>query len=248
MLTEALHGTVDRGVFRARRTDSAGADRALVTLAPPQTVPRARLHQRLEMTGTKVAALRHLGPLEDGAGRYDGMVEDEPAGRPLRGRRLTPHQAIDLAIDLCDAVGEAGQCGAVLGGLRPELIYVDDRARLTRMAPRCEPFLATSAPPCSGTPHCFDYLYAAPELSAAPPPTTAADVFSIAAVLAELIAGEHPFVGDDPNSQLHAIACGDRRPWRGPAALAPVIDRGLATDPSRRLGLCDLANLLRALR
>lgn len=247
-ITEVLYGSADRGLFRARRTDGHETGTALVTLAPPQKLDYPELHRNLAMTGTGVAALRYVGPLEAQGGRYDGLVEDEPAGRPLRGRAPSPRQAADLIIALCEVVDDVGAYGWVLRGIRPELVYTDDAFGLTGVAPRCEPFLYTASPACSGTPHCFDLLYSAPEVLKLRAPTPAADVFSLAAILAEVTGGEHPFAGDDPITQLHSITGGERRRWRGPAVLRAVIDAGLDADPGSRPEPLALADQLRGLR
>ncbi|MEJ7602670.1 MAG: sigma-70 family RNA polymerase sigma factor [Kofleriaceae bacterium] len=114
--------------------------------------------------------------------------------------------------------------------MRPELIYVDGTS-IIAIAPRCEPFLMTAAPSSQGVIHPFDHYYLAPELLRLQPPTAAADVFSLGALLAMLVTGEHPFVGDMPYEQLVAILRGDRRPWTGPADLAAVVARALDPDP-----------------
>ncbi len=240
-ITECLAGEAARGQFRVRSRTGTG----LLTTAPKQQSTIDALYRRFTSAAPGVADLRYIGPLETSYARYDGLIEDEPAGGPLRGRAIDAATACSIVAEACDAVARAHATGFVLGGLRPELVYVDDAAHVTGLAPRCEPFLMTATPPCSGVPHCFDYVYMAPEMLALSPPTAASDVFSLAAILAELVAGEHPFAGDDPMQQLIAVGGNRRRPWRGPEHLRAVIDRGLDPDPGRRPAVDELASVLR---
>jgi len=162
----------------------------------------------------------------------------------MRGRAL----ALALLLVSGGAAGHAAGCA--LGGLRPELVYVESRTALivTAIAPRAERFWATAERRSYGVPPCFEQFFQAPELLARPfdPPGAAADVFSLAAMLAGWLAGEHPFEGDGADQAI-SIAIGRRRAWRGPAELAAILDGGLAVDPSVRTPLDVLTAELRRL-
>jgi protein kinase-like protein len=240
-ITEWLAGEQARGRYRVR---AAGGGRGLLTLAPTQKRTTAELYGRFTSVALGVAELRYVGPLETNAGRYDGLIEDEPAGTPLAERTIDA--PIALVASLCELVARAHVTGFVAAGLRPELVYVDDEERVTAVAPRCEPFLFTAGTSSSGVLHCFDHYFAAPEvLRTKPPPLTgAADVFSLTAILARLVTGEHPFDGDDATTQLFSITGNRRRPWRGPEGLGALVDRGLAPDPQRRPSARELGQAL----
>jgi serine/threonine protein kinase len=225
-------GAVQRGVFRARGPTGT----ALVTLAPPQ-----ERTLDLALPSPRIAELLHIGPLSTPS--FDGLVEAEPAGAPLGERRLPLADALAIARDACEIVDQAHQRGLVLRAMRPELVYVDG-PRVTGIAPRCETFLSTSTPPCHGVPHPFDHFYLAPELLQLREPTRAADVFSLGAMLAMMVTGEHPFTGDLPWDQLVSITRGERRPWRGPADLRAIVDRTLDPDPTARPTAAQLASEL----
>lgn len=241
-LTECLAGEPARGRYRARGRDGASA---LVTLAHYQRGPVDLDHYA--MRAPRIATLRHVGRLEPPLGRYDGLVEDEPAGAVLADLPAPPLDvALAIVIDGCELVDAAHAAGIVLRGLRPELIYVDG-PRITGVAPRCEEFMATSTPPSSGVLHPFLRYYLAPEILRLQPVTPAADVFSLGAILGELATGEHPFEGEHILDQLYAVTGNARRPWRGPDPLRAIVDRAVAPDPGRRPSAGELhAQLLHA--
>jgi serine/threonine protein kinase len=204
-----------------------------LTVAPAQKLSIAELYQRFTSAAVSIAALEYIGPLETSAGRYDGLIEREPAGAPLTGRKLGDRAARTLVAQLCEIVARAHATGFILDGIRPELVYVDEQLRVTGIAPRCERFLMTATSPSMGVMHCFDHVYSAPEASRAALPGPPADVFALTALLAELVADEHPFVGDDPMTQLFSVSANTRRPWRGPEELRELVARGLASNAHR---------------
>lgn len=248
VIVEPLRGGPDRGMYRARIDTT---DRhAIVTLGPSQTEPEAVLHSRLALPVQGIAPLLYVGRLEaETEARYTGMVEHEPTGKPAS---HALHPPLDIAtcarlsVALAAIVRRAHANDHVIGGLRPELIYVADRPpRITAIAPRCERFLLTAGQVDYGVPPCFDRFYLAPETIIAPfaPLTVAGDVFSLAAIAALWATGEHPFEGEGM-TQVAAIVGNRRRPWRGSPALAEVIDAGLAADPAQRLSLTTLMERL----
>jgi hypothetical protein len=240
-ITETLRGTPDRGMFRARAPGAAAS--YLVTLSPPQDRTPAELGAVLALEVPGIAPLALIGPLEPPSeAAHDGMVEVEPPGVPASDLALplAPPVAAALALEVARIAAAAHAVGFAIGGLRPELVYVQSAAApvITSVAPRAERFWLTGKPRCYGVAPCFDQFFHAPELLARPhdPPAASGDVFAIAAMLACWLAGEHPFDGEGP-SQAIAIATGRRRPWRGPAELEAILDRALALEPAVRTSL-----------
>ncbi len=208
-----------------------------------QTEELGEVFQRLEMTADGVATLRDVLPLEHPlGGEYACLVEELPAGRPSTELRwpLELRTAARLGLGICDALSDAHDYGWVLGGMRPELVFVDgDQPAFTEVAPRAEIFFQTSSPSSVGAPHPFDHLYMAPELLALGKPGVDADVFSLCAMLAAWTDAP-PFEGDSAAAQLFAITAGKRRTYRGPDQLRALIDAGLAAVVAARPGLGDL--------
>lgn len=221
-IVECIRGEVLRGMFRAR----GPLGNALVTLGPRQ---KATLD--LAFASDRITPLLHIGPLSTSG--FDGMIEAEPAGEPIGERQLPLADALAIVRDTCAIVDAAHRRGLILRGLRPELVYVQG-TRVTAIAPRCEPFLMTAQPSSQGVVHPFDHYYLAPEILRLREPTAAADVFSLGALLAMLVTGEHPFTGDLPPLQLVSVSRDERRPWTGPPELRAIVDGALAADPAKR--------------
>jgi hypothetical protein len=249
-IVEHLHGSPDRGMYRARERGSG--NHVLVTLGPPQQIDSDTLRTRLALAASGIAPLVHIGRLESlTEARFEGMVEAEPAGKPasdVLALPVDPGLAVRIALAITKPLAAAHATAAVVRGLRPELVYLEGDPSapvLAGIAPRCEAFLTTAEPRGYGVPPCFDHFYQAPEVLARPfdAPSPRADVFSLCAVLAHWVSGEPPFQGEGA-MQAIAIATGQRRRWRGPAALGAILDAGLHPLPEQRTSLSELVTSL----
>jgi len=237
-IAERLSGGPDRGLYRA--IEVATGRRALVTTSAPQRRSTDELGTALTLEVPGIARLRHVGPVA--GSDHVALVEDEPPGAPeFASEPMTQLRVAALGVGVANIVAAAHARGFVLGGLRPQLIYVDGD-HVIAIAPRCEPFLATAQPRGYGVAPCFDDCYVAPEVLASEPATPASDVFSLCAVLARWATGEHPFDGVGA-TQIVSIATGRRRAWRGDRLLGLILDGGLAAVEDRT-SLADLIGRL----
>jgi serine/threonine-protein kinase len=105
----------------------------------------------------------------------------EMAGRPMNVRR-----AMELAIQIADAVADAHAAGFLHGGLSPESIVVTAKGRAK--IPAFE--LASRSGFDQGGTRLFDYD--APEEANGQRPDDRADVFSVGAILYEMLASRRP--------------------------------------------------------
>jgi serine/threonine protein kinase len=246
VITDAIRGDDARGMFRAV---DAARRRLLVTVTSRQTRPLDVLADELDIQVDGVARLRDISPLGDS---HVAMVEEEPAGVPSSDHALPlrPGAAVALAGELAAVLERAHAEGLVILGVRPELVYLEERGgalHVSGLAPRADLFV-TGATAVYGAKPLFDQLFAAPELLTMQTRLVgpASDVFSLAAVVAVWLTGEHPFEGETPTAQLGAIVNGRGRPWRGPAALGMALSRGLERAPAARPSLSQLIAGLRA--
>lgn len=240
VIRDWIRGEPARGMGRA--LNRLGTERFLVTMGTKQSRPIEQRQRELALDIDGVARLRHIGPVAGHEEELDAMVEDEPAGRPSAelALPLAPQTTVELALELAGVLERAHSAGQVLRHLRPELIYVVERAsvRLSAIAPRADLFLSGVTTPCYGVPALFHAPFAAPEVMAMREPATpAADVFSLCAVLCVWLTGEHPFAGDTPMAQIDAMVRNQGRPWRGPMKLGIALGPGLDPDPARRPSL-----------
>ena len=165
------------------------------------------------------------------------------AGGSLRDRlardgRLPVGDVVRLLCQLADALAHAHACGVVHGDVKPENVLLDDDGRALLVdfgAVRLGGRAGDAAAPVVGTP-----LYMSPEQAAGEPALDArSDVYSLAVLGFELLAGRPPFGGASPRAVLLAHLGEPVPSLRAirpevPAALARTIERGLAKDPAAR--------------
>lgn len=188
------------------------------------------------------------------------LVMDLVRGTDLRSRlererRLVPEAAVAIAIDVADGLAAAHAAGVVHRDVKPENVLLDSAvaagpggappALLTDfgIARLVDSPRRTRATRIIGTP---DYL--APEIIEGLPPRASVDIYALATVLYELLAGFTPFGGGHPGAVLRRHVTETVAPlpglhedlWR---ILAPC----LAKAPASRLTAGELATRLRDL-
>ena len=193
----------------------------------------------------------HLaGQLPDGAlyivmEFLDGLSLQSALAAAAEGR-MTLQRALHLAIQLCDAVGEAHAQGIVHRDLKPENVMLVKRgddpdfikvldfgiARLTWS----DHSMATATGLIFGTAR-----YISPEGAQGQHVSPASDVYSLATLLYQMLAGRAPFDADqavalliqqihDPAPPLQSLEHGSRVP----DPIAAAVMRNLAKDPAQR--------------
>ncbi|MGA6157859.1 serine/threonine-protein kinase [Stenotrophomonas sp. NPDC087984] len=188
-----------------------------------------------------------------------------------RERRLAPEAAVAIAVDIADALSAAHAAGVVHRDVKPENVLLDmggplgpggaHPALLTdfgiaRLVDEPTPIRAQPARdrassqgrspnPRSviGTP---DYL--APEIVEGLPPRASVDVYALATVLYEMLAGFTPFGGGHPGAILRRHVTETVAPLPGiPDELWQLLLQCLAKAPASRLRASELAARLREL-
>ncbi|MFJ3205436.1 serine/threonine-protein kinase [Streptomyces sp. NPDC086989] len=179
-----------------------------------------------------------------------------------RERRLAPEAAVAIVADVADALAAAHAAGVVHRDVKPENVLLDMQgplgpggshpALLTDFgvaklidSPRRASAGRATAPTTRiiGTP---DYL--APEIVEGLPPRAAVDIYALATVLYELLAGFTPFGGGHPGAVLRRHVTETVVPLPGiPDELWQLIVQCLAKAPASRLRASELSARLRDL-
>ncbi|MFF9409968.1 serine/threonine-protein kinase [Streptomyces anandii] len=172
-----------------------------------------------------------------------------------RERRLAPEAAVAIAADVADGLAAAHAAGVVHRDVKPENVLLDMQgplgpggahpALLTDfgVAKLIDSPKRTRATKIIGTP---DYL--APEIVEGLPPRAAVDIYALATVLYELLAGFTPFGGGHPGAVLRRHVTETVVPLPGiPDELWQLIVQCLAKAPASRLRASELAARLREL-
>ena len=172
-----------------------------------------------------------------------------------RERRLAPEAAVAIIADVADGLAAAHAAGVVHRDVKPENILLDMEgplgpggshpALLTDfgVAKLIDTPRRTKATKIIGTP---DYL--APEIVEGLPPRAAVDIYALATVLYELLAGFTPFGGGHPGAVLRRHVTETVVPLPGiPEELWQLLVQCLAKAPASRLRASELAARLREL-
>ncbi|AXG78139.1 serine/threonine-protein kinase [Streptomyces paludis] len=170
-----------------------------------------------------------------------------------RERRLAPEAAVAIVADIADGLAAAHAAGVVHRDVKPENILLDMEgplgpggahpALLTDfgVAKLIDTPRRTKASKIIGTP---DYL--APEIVEGLPPRAAVDIYALATVLYELLAGFTPFGGGHPGAVLRRHVTETVVPLPGiPEELWQLLVQCLAKAPASRLRASELADRLR---
>ncbi|MEV5435794.1 serine/threonine-protein kinase [Streptomyces sp. NPDC052682] len=172
-----------------------------------------------------------------------------------RDRRLAPEAAAAIVADVAEGLAAAHAAGVVHRDVKPENILLDmqgplgpggsHRALLTDfgVAKLIDTPRRTRATKIIGTP---DYL--APEIVEGLPPRASVDIYALATVLYELLAGFTPFGGGHPGAVLRRHVTETVVPLPGiPDELWQLLVQCLAKAPASRLRASELAARLREL-
>ncbi|MET7685469.1 serine/threonine-protein kinase [Streptomyces sp. NPDC005423] len=170
-----------------------------------------------------------------------------------RERRLAPEAAVAIVADVADGLAAAHAAGVVHRDVKPENVLLDMEgplgpggahpALLTDfgVAKLIDSPRRTRATKIIGTP---DYL--APEIVEGLPPRAAVDIYALATVLYELLAGFTPFGGGHPGAVLRRHVTETVVPLPGiPEELWALLVQCLAKAPASRLRASELGARLR---
>ncbi len=198
----------------------------------------------------------HICEARDAGVTADGtpfLVLEMLTGRPLsreieRVGGLEPRRVVEIALQIASAMGAAHDLGIVHRDLKPENVFLlddkdgeRDRVKVLDFGIAKQPTelsgksSLTTATRAVGTPG-----YMAPEMLTAPASTDRrADVYSLGAVLYEMLAARPPYAGIEVPEVFRAIIDRDPVPLRelvpaAPAPLLAAIETAMSRDPAAR--------------
>ena len=176
-------------------------------------------HKATEISHPNIAALFEVG--EDGGRPFlvFEFVPGDPLNALIEGRALNVRRAVELAIQLADALADAEALEQVHGDIRPGTIVVTSKDRVKMMNFGLAAFTTggmnryTSAS-----------TYVAPEQAAGAAGDIRSDIFSLGAVLFEMLTGRQRGQGLAPSALNKSV----------PPELDRIVGRMLATNLGNR--------------
>jgi hypothetical protein len=227
-----------------------------IGITRPASVTPAELNGRLDYEVSGVASCLFIGTLDAPHGIEDHVIVVEGVGP---GRALTQCAAdlhsrtrLQVAQQISYTLVDAERQGIVLGGLHPDLVWLDESAGVsTTLAPRFPVLLAVKkkqrmvgeAPwPFSDVGPFIDPMMLNPWHA-----TASGDAYCFGLLLAWLFSGKHPFAEAahrGVNAWLSSMADDERDPFAGPSAIGKILDGVLIADPSRRMPIGEIVAAL----
>ena len=216
--------------------------------------------ERAQREALAAARLHHAGIVavydagDDAAGRYvvSELVHGRTLGALARDGALSDRDVLRAGLALAEALTHAHQRGVIHRDVKPQNVIVPDqphpsRAKLTDWGVA---HLAGDEPLTRTGDVVGTLAYMAPEQAAGERVDERADLYSLALVLYEGLAGANPVRGPSPAATARLVgtvlpALRSRRRDL-PAGLCAAIDRALAPDPADRGTLAELADELAA--
>ena len=255
-------------VYRARDT-RLGRDVAVKVLKTEFANDTDRL-RRFEQEARATSALNHPNILSVfDVGTWEGspyIVSELLEGSTLRERlhagTLTGRKALDFADQIARALAAAHQKGIIHRDLKPENLFLtrDGRAKILDfgLAKLNEPKTDLDQPPGSKVSDTQTGRilgsagYMSPEQVRGQPADQRSDIFSLGAVLYEMVSGNRPFRGPSQVETMNAILTAEPPPLDlpdVPPGLETIISHCLEKDPADRFQTAqDLAFNLESIR
>ncbi len=165
---------------------------------------------------------------------YNGQTLD----RRVKEAPMRPEQAIDIAIQIANALKAAHSKGIVHRDIKPANVFLTDDGRVKvldfGLAKLASELSITKAGTIVGT-----VVYMSPEQAEGRSVDGRTDIWSLGAVLYEILTGERPFRGENEQAIIHSILHEDPKPVsrlvrKLPHGLDRIVGRCLKKDPSGR--------------
>jgi eukaryotic-like serine/threonine-protein kinase len=243
-------GTVYAG--RDERLDREVAVKVIPVSAPaPERASREALAAaRLDHPG--IVAVFDAG--EDDEARYlvSELVHGRTLDRLAAAGELSDRDVLRVGLALVDALEHAHERGVIHRDVKPQNVIVPDRPRSARSAAKLTDFgvahLVGDAPLTRTGDVVGTLAYMAPEQANGRPVDARTDLYSLALILYEALAGVNPVRAGSPAATARRVGTAlpplQRKRKDLPAELCAAIDRGLRPRPEDRGTLIELAAAL----
>ncbi len=251
---------------RLRRTVAIKFIKPAATKTPGQSVERDRMEREARtlagLSHPNVCVLHDVGDADGSFYLVMEFLEGETLRQVMQGKPLPPRKVMDYGAAMAEGLAAAHAKGILHRDLKPENLFLTTDgqikildfglARLRLSAFESSPLeaetasLLTSPGTVLGT-----YGYMSPEQARGGAVDSRSDIFSLGAILYEMLTGQRPFSGNSPAELISSLLrddpldLGELSP-QAPADLVRIVNRCLEKSPEKRFqSASDLAfNLL----
>lgn len=172
-----------------------------------------------------------------------GLVDGPTLRQILDERRPATGEAVRIARQIADALDHAHERGVIHRDLHPGGIVIDRRGQVTvidfGIAGAIEDLIPVSGDSATMSSWFETPAYVAPEQATGQPAVPASDLYALGAIVYEMLTGEPPFSGTEPEELLATLLRetpplpSERNPAL-PSAIDDVIMQALAKSPTDR--------------
>ena len=185
-----------------------------------------------------IAAVHDIEEMDGRTFMAMAFIDGPTIGEKVKERPLKMEEALDIAIQICEGLKEAHEQGVTHRDVKPANIMLTRKGRvkitdfgLAHLAGRSK---LTKSGTTLGTP-----AYMSPEQALGEPTDRRSDVWGVAIVLYEMLAGRPPFVSEHEQAIIYSIINEDPEPLTAvrtglPTELDRVMFKGLAKRPAER--------------
>ena len=228
---------------------------------PPQLVRNPEARERFVLEARAAAALQHpnictIHEIHD-EGEAPFIAMEFVEGQSLRVRSkdhsLEAAMAVDLAIQVADALDEAHHKGVIHRDIKSANIMVTDKGQAKVMDFGLAKVSGESLHTREGT-TLGTVAYMSPEQARGEPVDQRSDIWSLGVVLYEMLSGQLPFAGDRDASILYSVVHEEPKSLAGmhpgvPQELQQIVRRALRKDvQSRYTSAAEMGRELRQYR
>ena len=170
-------------------------------------------------------------------------IDGEPLSDLIAEKKISVDRAIEIALQILDGLGNAHAAGIVHRDIKPGNIFIDREGRVKildfGLAKPGGASKLTGPLSTMGT-----IFYMSPEQTRGDEVDQRSDLFSLGAVLYEMLAGRPPFEGKHIAAVVYSITNEEPKPLsqlyqRIPAAMERVVAKALAKNPDERYQSAD---------
>jgi len=158
----------------------------------------------------------------------------ETLGERLARGRLPVDEALDIAIGVAAGLARAHEAGIVHRDLKPANVMLTDRGEVKILDFGIAKLMGGASVTVTGI-RVGTIAYMSPEQAAGEPVGPGTDIWALGVVLYEMIAGRHPFLGDNDAQTLRSILEHDPDPVDGMPGEVSTLIRGALAAPDERI-------------